>query len=61
MFQLDEKIKVIRNILKSDYMQYSPTEISTKNTANSQKNFKIPRKDSVISLLNSYIDLVFDA
>ena len=35
-------------------------EISTINTAISQINFNIPRKSSVISLLNSYLDLNFD-
>ena len=35
-------------------------EISTINTANSQIYINIPREDSVISLLNSYIKLNFD-
>ena len=31
--------------------------VSTKSTPNSQKNKNIPREDSVISFLNSYLDL----
>ena len=39
---------------------YSPSEISTINTPNSQIYINIPREHSVISLLNSYIELNFD-
>ena len=60
MFNLCEKFEVDRRILKCDYIRYSPSEISTINTANSQIYIKIPREDSVISLLNSYLDLNFD-
>ena len=42
------------------YILYSPAEISTKNTANSQIYINIPREDSVISFLSSYIELNFD-
>ena len=42
------------------YLRYSPAEISTISTANSQIYIKIPREDSVISLLNSYLELNFD-
>ena len=48
------------NILKYDYMRFSPSEISTKNTATSQKWIIIPKEDSVISLLNSYLEINFD-
>ena len=41
-------------------IRYSPAEISTINTANSQIYINIPREDSVISLLNSYLELNFD-
>ena len=41
-------------------MRYPPQEKSTINTANSQIYINIPREDSVISLLNSYLDLNFD-
>ena len=60
MFNLCEKYEVDRRILKCDYIGYSPSEISTLNTANSQIYINIPREDSVISLLNSYINLIFD-
>ena len=60
MFKLSEKYEVDRRILKCDYIRYSPSEISTINTANSQIFINIPREDSLISLLNSYIDLNFD-
>ena len=57
MFKLNEKYEFNRDILKCDYLKYSP---STKNTANSQVYINIPREDSVISLLNSYLELDFD-
>ena len=60
MFKLSENYEVNRKILKCDYIRYSPAEISTINTANSQIYINIPREDSVISLLNSYIELNFD-
>ena len=60
MFKLNEKYEVDRRILKCDYIRYSPSEISTINTANSQIYINIPREDSLISLINSYFDLNFD-
>ena len=60
MFKLSEKYEINRDILKCDYIRYSPSEISTINTANSQVYINIPRDDSVISLLNSYLELNFD-
>ena len=60
MFKLSENYEVDRKILKCDYIRYSPAEISTKNTANSQVYINIHREDSVISLLNSYLELNFD-
>ena len=60
MFQLSEKFEIDRKILKCDYIRYSPSENSTIKTPNSQIYINIPRKDSVISLLNSYIELNFD-
>ena len=38
----------------------APSEISTKNTSNSQIYINIPREDSLISLLKSYLDLNCD-
>ena len=60
MIKLRENYEIIRRILKCDYIRYSPAEISTINTANSQIYINIPREDSVISLLNSYLELNFD-
>ena len=60
MFKLSEKYVIDRKTLKCDYIRYSPSEISTINTPNSQIYINIPREDSVISLLNSYIEINFD-
>ena len=60
MFKLIENYEVDRKILKCDYIRYSPAETSTKNTPNSQIYINIPREDSVISFLNSYLDLSFE-
>ena len=60
MFKLSENYEVDRKFLKCDYIRYSPAEISTINTPNSQIYINIPREDSVMSLLNSYIELNFD-
>ena len=48
MFKLSENYEIDRKILKCDYIQYSPAEISTIITANSQVYINIPRDDSVI-------------
>ena len=61
MFILSEKDSINRDILKCDYIRYSPSEISTINTPNSQVYINIPREDSVISLLNGYLEINFDA
>ena len=60
MFKLNEIYEVDRTILKCDYIRYSAAEIATINTANSQTCINIPREDSVISLLNSYLEINFD-
>ena len=60
MFKLNENFEVDRRILKCDYIRYSHAETSTINSPNSQIYNKIPREDSVISLLNSYLDLNFE-
>ena len=60
MLKLSEKYEIDRRILKCDYIKYSPSAISTINTPNSQIYINIPREDSAISLLNSYIELNFD-
>ena len=60
MFKLSEKYSINIDITKCDFIRYSPSEISTIKTANSQVYINIPREDSVISLLNSYLVLNFD-
>ena len=60
MFKLNENYEVDRRVLKCDYIRYSPAEISTKKTRNSQIYINITREDSVISLLKSYLDLNFE-
>ena len=59
MFKLNENYEIDRRIPKCDYIRHSPAETSTINTPNSQEYINIPREDSVISLLNSYLDLNF--
>ena len=60
MFKLSEKYEVNRSISKCDYIRYSLSEITKMNTVNSIIWINIPREDTVISLLNSYLDLNFD-
>ena len=60
MFKLNEKYEIGRRILKCDFLRYIPSKTSTINTLNSQIYINIPREDSVISLLNSYLQLTFD-
>ena len=60
MFKLSEKYSIHRDITKCESTRYSPSEISTINTPNSQVYINIPREDSGISLLNSYLELNFD-
>ena len=45
MFKLSEKHQNDRKILNYDYIRYSPSEISSINTANSQIYINIPRED----------------
>ena len=60
MFKLNENYEVDQRILKCEYIRYAPAETSTKNTPNSQICINVPKEDSVISLLNSYLDLIFE-
>ena len=46
IFELNEKYEVNRNILKCGLVRYSPSELNTINTANSQTYISIPREDS---------------
>ena len=61
MFKLSEKYQIDRKTLNCDFIRYSPSEISTKNTPNSQIYKIIPREESVFYLLNSYLEKIFDA
>ena len=60
MFKLYEKYEVNRNLLKCDLLRYSPSKVSTIDTANSQIYINIPREDSDLSLLITYLHLNFD-
>ena len=51
MFKTSKNYEVDRKILKFEYIRYSPAEISTKSTPNSQLYLNIPRQDSVIILI----------
>ena len=59
-FKLTENFEVDRRNRNCDFFKYSPAETSTINTPNSQICINIPREDSVISLLNSYLDSNFE-
>ena len=58
MFKLNECYEIDRRILKCGYIRYSPAETSAINTPNSQIFINIPREDLVITLLNSYPELI---
>ena len=60
MFKLNGIYEIDRRIPKCDYIRYSPSEISTKNTPNSLNYINFPRGDSVTSLLGSLLRLNFD-
>ena len=53
-------MNLIKKNKKCDYIRCSPSEISAIATATFQIYIDIPRKDSVISLLDSYFDSNFD-
>ena len=55
MFKLNQNYEVNRNNLICDYIRYSPSEISSINTPNSQIYINMPSEDSGISLLISYL------
>ena len=60
MFKLSESYEVDRRILKCDYIHYTPAGTSTINIPNTHIDINIPREASVISLLNSYLELNFE-
>ena len=49
-----------RNVLKCEYIRYSPLETSTMNSPNSQTNINIPRRDSVKTPSKRFLDVNFD-
>ena len=59
MFKQNENYEIDQRNLKCDYLRYSPGEISTIDTPNSQIYFNIPRGDSVNSLFGSLLRLKF--
>ena len=61
MFELNEKNEVGRKVLKYSYIRNISAETSTKNTPNSHIYINLPREDSIISFLNSYFNLNFEA
>ena len=56
MFQLNENCEIGQRLLKCEYLRFSPAETSTTKTPNSKIDIKKPRKDSVIPLLNRYLE-----
>ena len=61
MYKLNGRYEINRIFFKYEYIRYSPSETkNTINTATSQIYIKVPRKDSLISLLKTYLDLNFD-
>ena len=60
MFKVNQIYEVDRRILKYDYIRYSPAQTSTLNTPNSQIFINKAREDSVVFLLNSYLEIYFE-
>ena len=60
MLTVNEIYEAGRRILNCEYFLYSPAETSTIIIPNRQIYINIPRKDSVISLLNSYLELYYE-
>ena len=50
MFKLNGNYEVDRRIINCDYIRFSPSQISTINTPNSQMYIVIPTRDSVNGL-----------
>ena len=60
MLNLNGNYEEDRRILKCDFITYSPAEVSTIKTPNSQMDINIPRKNSVISFSDSFFELNFE-
>ena len=60
MFKQNENYEVDNKILKCDYIRHWPAETSKLSTSNSQIDINIPREVSLISLLDSYLQIIFE-
>ena len=60
MFKLNKNYEVDRLFLNCDFMRFSPAKTSTINTPKSEVYINLPREYSVISLLNSYLEINFE-
>ena len=59
MFNLSQKHVVDSPILKCDYTTYTPSSLNLVKEENNQLFIDISRKDSAISLKDSYLELDF--
>ena len=60
MFKLNKNCEIGRKILKCGFIGYSPAETTKISTPKCQICINIPKKDSLISLFNSYININFE-
>ena len=60
LFELNENYEIGVRTRKCDYLRCPRPKTPTMNTPDSQLYINLPREDSVISLLNSYLDLNFE-
>ena len=60
MFKLNEKNENNRNILKCDYIRYSPSEISTKTQLILKYIYQYTQRRFCYISVNSYLELNFD-
>ena len=47
-------------MLECNYIRFAPHSLANINTANEQSFIDIPREESVLSLIESYLELDFD-
>ena len=57
MFKLSENYEIGRGNLKCDFIRYSLGGTSTISTPNCQVYTDMPRKGSIISLINSFFSI----
>ena len=60
MFKLNEIYELDRRLLKCDFERFSPSETCITITRNSQMYMNLPREITGISLLNSYLEFIFE-